>query len=122
TSGEATKLYINGVLDTPSSTDDVIGGTTIGYTDVIVGRGGKDANGSWDGLVDDFRVYEVALTAQQVQTVMNGGDIPVVDVYVPLTSVANIYDEEPINSKQVNEKDRAILDEEWLQQLVWPEW
>ncbi|MHC4440444.1 MAG: LamG domain-containing protein [Planctomycetota bacterium] len=122
TSGEATKLYVNGVPDKPSSTDDVIGGTTIGYTDVIVGRGGKDANGSWDGLVDDVRVYEVALTAQQVQTVMNGGDIPIVDVYVPLTSPANIYDEEPVNSKQVNEKDRAILDEEWLQVVVWPEW
>ncbi len=122
TSGEATKLYVNGVLDTPSSTDDIIGGTTIGYTDVIVGRGGKDADGSWDGLVDDVRVYEVALTAQQVQTVMNGGDIPVVDVYVPLTSPANIYDEEPVNSKQVNENDRAILDEEWLQESFWPEW
>ena len=122
TSGEAAKLYINGVLDTPTNEDDTISGTTTGYTAVIVGRGGKDENGSWDGLVDDVRVYEVALTAAEVQTVMNGGDVPVVDVYVPLTSVANISDEEPANSKKVNFRDFAILADEWLQQLVWPEW
>jgi hypothetical protein len=121
TSGQAAKLYINGILDTPTDEDDIISGTTIGYTDVIVGRGGKDEDGSWDGLVDDFRVYEVALTAQEVQTVMNGGDLPVVDTYVPLTSIANIYDEEPINFKKVNFKDFAMLADEWLQELVWPE-
>jgi hypothetical protein len=122
TSGEAAKLYINGVLDTPTSEDDIIGGTTTEYTDVIVGRGGKDTDGSWDGLVDDVRVYEVALTAQQVQTVMNGGDLPVVDTYVPLTSPANISDDEPVNSKRVNFKDFAVLADEWLQQLIWPAW
>ncbi|HCO95810.1 MAG TPA: hypothetical protein DIU00_18010, partial [Phycisphaerales bacterium] len=122
TSGEAAKLYINGVLDTPTDEDDVIGGTTSGYTDVIVGRGGKDTDGSWDGLVDDFRVYEVALTVQQVQTVMNGGDLPVVDTYVPLTSPANISDDEPANSRSVNFRDFAVLADEWLQQLIWPAW
>ncbi|MHC4204172.1 MAG: LamG domain-containing protein [Planctomycetota bacterium] len=121
-SGEAASLYINGVPDTPTDEDDIIGGTTTGYTDVIVGRGGKDTDGSWDGLVDDFRVYEVALTAEEVQTVMNGGDLPVEDTYVPLESPANIYDEEPINSKIVNFKDFALLADEWLQQLVWPDW
>jgi hypothetical protein len=121
-SGEAAKLYINGVLDTPTAVGDIIGGTTTGYTAVIVGRGGKDTAGSWNGLVDDVRIYEVALTAQQVQTVMNGGDIPVVDTYVPLTSPANISDDEPANSKKVNFKDFAILADEWLQQLVWPAW
>jgi len=121
-SGEAAKLYINGVLDTPTAEADVIGGTTTGYTDVIVGRGGKDTDGSWDGLIDDVRVYEVALTAQQVQTVMNGGDLPVVDTYVPLTSPANISDDEPVNSRSVNFKDFAILADEWLQQLTWPAW
>ena len=122
TSGETAKLYINGVLDTPTAEADVIGGTTTGYTDVIVGRGGKDTDGSWDGLVDDVRVYEVALTAQQVQTVMNGGDLPVVDTYVPLTSPANISDDEPANSRSVNFRDFAVLADEWLQQLIWPAW
>jgi hypothetical protein len=120
TSGEAARLYINGVLDTPTSVGDISGGTTTGYTAVIIGRGGKDTAGSWDGLVDDVRVYEVALTAQQVRTVMDGGDVPVVDTYVPLTSPANISDNEPINSKRVNFKDFAALADEWLQQSLWP--
>ena len=120
TSGQAAKLYINGVLDTPTALDGVIGGTTTGYTTVIVGRGGKDASGSWNGLVDDVRVYEVALTAAQVQTVMNGGNLPVVDVYVPLVSIANLYDAEPQNQKKVNFKDFAILADQWLKQVLWP--
>ncbi|MHC4753380.1 MAG: LamG domain-containing protein, partial [Planctomycetota bacterium] len=107
-SGEAAKLYINGVLDTPVAEDDIIGGTTTGYTTLLVGRGSKDDAGSWDGLVDDVRVYDVALTAAEVQTVMNGGDLSVVDVYVPLRSPANIYDEEPANSKKVNFKDQGL--------------
>jgi hypothetical protein len=122
TSGQAAKLYVNGVLNNLSYEADVINGTTAGYTDVVIGRGGKDTGGSWDGLVDDVRVYEVALTAQQVQTVMDGGDLPAVDTYVPLASPANISDEEPANSKSVNLKDFAILADEWLNKLVWPMW
>ena len=122
-SGEAAKLYVNGALDTPTNVDDVIGGTTAGYTTLLVGRGGKDGSGSWDGLVDDVRVYEVALTAAEVQTVMNGGDLAyVVDVYIPLTSVANISDDEPMNSKKVNFKDFAVLADQWLDEIAWPEW
>jgi hypothetical protein len=121
-SGEAAKLYINGVLDTPADEDSVIGGTTTGYTTLIVGRGAKDSGGSWEGLVDDVRVYEVALTAAEVQTVMNGGDVPVFDVYVPLTSVTNLSDEEPMNSKKINFKDFAVLADDWLKELLWPEW
>jgi hypothetical protein len=49
-------------------------------------------------------------------------DEPVVDTYVPLTSSANISDDEPVNSKCVNIKDFAILADEWLNQLVWPMW
>ncbi len=122
TSGEVAKLYVNGVQDNLSYEAGVISGTTEGYTDVIVGRGGKDTGGSWDGLVDDVRVYEVALMAQQVQTVMDGGELPSVDTYVPLTSPANISDEEPVNSKSVNLRDFAILADEWLNKLVWPMW
>ncbi|MBN2314106.1 MAG: LamG domain-containing protein [Sedimentisphaerales bacterium] len=121
-SGQTAKLYVNGVLNNLSYEADVISGTTTGYTDVIIGRGGKDTGGSWDGLIDDVRVYEVALTAQQVQTVMNGGDLPAVDTYVPLTSPANISDEEPANSKSINLKDFTILADEWLNKLVWPMW
>ncbi len=122
TSGQAAKLYINGAEDTPTDVDDVIAGTTTDYTTLIVGRGGKeDAGGSWDGLVDDVRVYGVALTAAQVQTVMNGGDLPVVDVYVPLVSTANLYDAEPQNEKKVNFKDLAILAGQWLEEQLWPQ-
>jgi hypothetical protein len=116
-SGEAAKLFINGVLDTPTSVDDVIGGTTTGYSALIVGRGGKDEDGSWDGLVDDVRVYDYALSANEVVSAMDLSEL-----YVPLTSQANISDEEPANSKKVNFKDFAVLADQWLEELVWPSW
>jgi hypothetical protein len=121
TSGQAAKLYINGAENTLTHVDDVVSGTTTGYTTLIVGRGGKDTGSAgWDGLVDDVRVYDVELTAQQVQTVMNGGDLPVVDVYVPLMSVANLHNEEPQYEKKVNAKDFAILAGQWLEEELWP--
>jgi hypothetical protein len=115
-SGEAAKLYINGVLDTPTNVDDVIGGTTTGYSTLIVGRGGKDEDGSWDGLVDDVRVYDYALSAEEIVSVMGLSEL-----YVPLTSQANISDEEPVNSKKVNFKDFAVLADTWLDETLWPE-
>ena len=51
---------------------------------------------------------------------MNGGDLPVVDVYVPLVSVANLHDEEPQNEKRINAKDFAILADQWLEEKLWP--
>ena len=61
-----------------------------------------------------MRIYDYALSLAEILDVMG-----ISELYFPLTSPANIYDEEPVNSKQVNEEDRAILDEEWLRELVW---
>jgi hypothetical protein len=46
----------------------------------------------------------------------------VTERYNPLTSPANISDDEPANSKSVNFRDFAILADEWLNKLVWPMW
>jgi len=39
---------------------------------VIIGRGGKDAGGSWDGLVDDVRIYDRALTQEDIALLLRG--------------------------------------------------
>jgi hypothetical protein len=71
----------------------------------------------FNGMLDDLRIYDYALTDGEILSLAGVGE-----VYYPLTSPANIYDEEPINSKKVNFKDLAVLADEWLQELVWPEW
>jgi len=69
-------LYINGVLQTPSNDDDAHAGVLTDYVRVIVGKGGKDedATEGWDGLIDDVRMYDHVLTAEEIQTAMLGSE------------------------------------------------
>ena len=72
-SGEQLQLYIDGVLDVPTSNDDAVTGTLVGNTNVIIGQGNKDESASsWDGLIDDVRIYDKAMTAEQIKTAMRG--------------------------------------------------
>jgi hypothetical protein len=115
-SGNQLALYINGLLDTPTDNDDAEVGTTTGCTKLLVGRGGKDETGSWDGLVDEVRIYDYALSDTEVaylaDTTPGDGEL-----YVPIdpaAEIANIYDGEPEGSKWINFKDFAVLANDWL--------
>jgi len=127
TRGQHLKLYIDGALNAQSwletNTNPRIG-TLVGYTRLMVGKGGKDnaANLSWDGRIDDVRIYNYALSQTDIQAVMNGQTLPPAQIYMPVLSPANIYDAEPQNFKKVNLKDSATLTNEWQKQQVWPEW
>ncbi len=65
-SGEALKLYVNGELDRPTAPGNAIGGTLAGITDLFLGRGQRVAE-SWDGLIDEFRIYDRAFSAAEVK-------------------------------------------------------
>ncbi len=70
-SGQALQLYINGELDSPTFTSGAAAGRLAGYSTMIVGRASKDLSGfSWDGLIDEIRIYNKALTEAQVQAAM----------------------------------------------------
>jgi len=75
-SGNELQLYIDGQLDTPRGTDAGTEGTVTGVTKLIVGKGCKDADGGWDGLVDDVRIYNEALSAEDIQVAMVGEGYP----------------------------------------------
>ena len=114
-------VYIDGILDGTANlpADYDLSGTSQhnAYIGVVTDNSTGAPEKYLVGSVDDVRIYDYALSQEEILDVMG-----VDELYFPLTSPANIYDEEPVNSKQVNEKDRAILDEEWLQESVWPEW
>ena len=119
--GDTINVYIDGLLDGTANlpADYDLSGTSQhnAYIGVVTDNEASAPEKYLVGSVDDVRIYDYALSLAEILDVMG-----VNELYFPLTSPANIYDEEPVNSKQVNEKDRAILDEEWLQELVWPEW
>jgi len=73
---EQLKFYVNGELDTPLANDAPRDVSTSDVTMLIVGQGGKDAGRSWNGLVDDVRIYDEALTAERIQGVMVGEGYP----------------------------------------------
>ena len=65
--GELMKLYINGELDTPSFIDPAVSGTITDVSKLIIGRGAKDRNRGWRGLIDDVRLYNRALSDNEIQ-------------------------------------------------------
>jgi thioredoxin len=73
---EQLKFYVNGELDTPLANDAPRDVSTSDVTMLIVGQGGKDVGRSWNGLVDDVRIYDEALTAERIQGVMVGEGYP----------------------------------------------
>jgi hypothetical protein len=73
---------------------------------------------SFPGKVDDARVYNRELSTAEINTVMGGGEADA--VYTPLVSIANLYDEEPVNSKKINFMDYAVLMSQWLDEKLWP--
>jgi hypothetical protein len=67
--------------------------------------------GDFVGDLDNIRIYDKVLTEIEIRWLAGETD-PV--VYFPLDSVANLYDEEPENSKMINFKDFAVIADEWL--------
>jgi regulation of enolase protein 1 (concanavalin A-like superfamily) len=87
-SGTGIKLYIDGVLDENLGWDAAaVTGVLQGYSRLHVGKGSKDNsdNESWNGLVDDVRIYSAALSYGQIRTLAGQlADLEVPPVYGPL--------------------------------------
>jgi len=52
--------------DVPTDAEPAVGGKTDALTTVIIGRAAKDADGAWDGLIDDVYIYAEALSAEDI--------------------------------------------------------
>jgi len=102
------KIYINGLLwESSSGTTTPIGA----ITDFQIGFG---IDGGYEGLIDDFRIYDYELAHSEILSLVGG------QLYVPLDSPANLYDQEPPLQKKVNFNDYAIFADSWLDETLWP--
>jgi len=120
--GNDLKLYIDGNLDEPTYIQAIRAGTLTGYDLLMVGKGGKDElpADSWNGLIDDVRIFNYPLSAAEIATVKAGGTLPAKDVYYPLASPAELYDAELAGSRSINFKDYAVLMDRWLDEGLFP--
>ncbi len=82
-------------------------------------RSSTDIRNRFDGLIDDVRVYSRALSAAEIAYLADEspGDG---ELYVPVPTVAEFYDAEPIKSRKINFKDYAVLVDSWLDEQLWP--
>ena len=57
-----------GVLDSPTANDAAMTGVTTGFEKLLPGTGGKDegVDDGWDGLIDDIRIYDRALSDAEI--------------------------------------------------------
>lgn len=63
--GGSALIYINGVLETTGVTTDTATGTTLS----IGNRSGSSSTQSADGVIDDMRVYDRILSANEILTI-----------------------------------------------------
>jgi len=69
--GSTVRLYVNGILeDSDSASGAIPAADTAVYK---IGVLGSSAVRHWEGKLDDVRIYNYALSAAQVKTVMNDG-------------------------------------------------
>jgi len=112
--GDKVKCYTNGRLE---------GEDTVGSFNLLIDANGVGIGNRTDalnraliGAIDDVRIYNVALSDENIAYIATQGS-----GYVPLQSDVNIYDAEPAGSKAVNFKDFAELMTAWLEEQLWPQ-
>jgi hypothetical protein len=83
--------------------------------------------GNWVGRIDDFQLYDYALTAAEVEWLATDSTCAscTASVYVPLVSTANLK-LDGVNGSQsdpnqiINFGDMAIMENEWHTLLLYP--
>ena len=66
-SGRKLALYINGTLDKSTFNSEPTKGEVTGVGRLLIGRGGKDRNRSWAGLIDDVHLYNRVLNDKEIR-------------------------------------------------------
>ena len=104
TNGDAPKLYLNGQLDQPLSGFVAGSGVVTNCPQFIIGKGALDSPPSWNGSIDDVRIFAVALSAGEILALADGAatnHAPVVDagtnvtvqIEIPVTLVGTVTDD-----------------------------
>ncbi len=99
-------IFLNGRLyDSRTGADSPISGVT----SFEIGSG---SYGGYDGLIDDFRIYDYALSQPEIaHAATNGTGI----FDLPLMLPADLNDD-----NRINFADFALLADNWLKNGLWP--
>jgi hypothetical protein len=104
TNGTAPKLYVNGSLDQPGAGFTPAAGVLTNCPQFIIGKGAWDSPAAWSGALDDVRVFDVVLSAEEILAlaeapvanhapVVEAGPDVVVQLGVPVTLTGMVTDD-----------------------------
>ena len=108
------RTYVDGNLDRELATTAVLGASSGNLT---LGRESFSDQYYFGGSIDDLRIYNYALSHGEVRSILG---LPT--LYVPVSSPANISDDEPATERKVNFLDYAELMDFWGMEQEWPSW
>jgi hypothetical protein len=84
---------------------------------VRIGKRAHDAGGFWPGLVDEFRIYNYALSDAEIAYLATDGGA---GIHIPIASDADLYQGEPQGQQWINFRDWSVLAGSWLEKIYWP--
>jgi len=119
-------IYIDGNAEPSTTGGSTFGTGTTRYGLLGVGSeadvfdGDQNAGTYFRGELDEVRIYHRALSEAEIAYLADEspGDG---ELYVAVPSVADIHSEESPLARSVNLKDYALLAEQWLDELLWPQ-
>jgi hypothetical protein len=122
-SGQDIKVYIDGYELAPGWMSTTVSGTIKDTQRLFLGRGPRDSNSSWSGLMDDVRIYGAALSQPEIISLVDPKPFAVEDNYdavinrtltVPASGVLlNDFDPDPgpaaITADLVSDVSHGVL-------------
>ncbi|MEN6385945.1 MAG: LamG-like jellyroll fold domain-containing protein [Phycisphaerales bacterium] len=104
------QIYVDGLQEAFHTQEfradlSLLGATTRNY----LGKSPYDAGKYFDGTIYDFRIYNRYLSADEIADIYNGTSE---QIYVPLDSSSNFYDDDIINFL-----DFAVFADSWLESM-----
>ena len=112
-------IYVNGVLEAISDSNGTALSTPqllyLGISADLSPASTEEMHDGFTGNVDDWKIFDYALSASEVGHVASDGTgVVLVD------SACNLYDGESAGSRSINLRDYAALLETWLEKIYWP--
>jgi hypothetical protein len=98
--GDYIRTYVDGMLDRELVTTAVLGSSS---GPLMIGREPFNAILFFDGLIDDLRIYNHAMSSSEIFSLAGGSPIDLND------------------DMKIDFKDYAVLADQWLDEQLWPE-
>ncbi len=84
---------------------------------VQIGKRAHATYNSWNGLVDDARIYSTVLSESEIAYLATQG---APTLHVPIQSIADVYQGESPGNQWINFNDYALIADKYLEEILWP--